>query len=126
MFNRWFNAEHTSNANRRLLFRTLIFVLLTCAGFSLIEYLIQQSHDHGSNFLMKYPEFISLMKAVSIQTFIELSVLWIRVISEPRIDTQAAAEVALKDPKSASLVYLTHKLSWAFRVASIMLMTNLL
>jgi hypothetical protein len=108
--------EKTRAANKRLLFRSFMFLGLTVCGFVALEHMVELSRTRGSDLILKYPELLTVMRAATIMTFAEMTVLWVRIISQPAVDVQAPVPVAQKEPLAAAVVYLTHAVMQVFRV----------
>lgn len=108
--------EKTRAANKRLLFRSFMFLGLTVIGFISLEHMVELSKTRGSDLILKYPELLTVMRAATIMTFAEMTVLWVRIISQPAVDVQAPVPEAQKEPLAASIVYFTHAGMQVFRV----------
>lgn len=125
-FKKMFPAERLGRANNRLFIRAGLLAVLTIIGFAVLEYLIQMTKTRGWDFVMRFPEFPTMMRAACFMTFVELTVLLIRLTTQPRIDVQKSAEDAGKEPMAAAVVYLTHSAVWMFRVFVFMKLCDLL
>lgn len=126
MLKKMFPAEGLGKANNRLFVRAGLLALLTVIGFAVLEYLIQMTQARGWDFVTRFPEFPTMMRAACFMTFIELTVLLIRLTTQPRLDVQKAAETAATEPKAAAVVYLSHSAVWMFRTFIFMKLCDLL
>jgi hypothetical protein len=109
------NFEHTDRQNKKLVWRSFLFAILTIIGFFLLEVMVNQSRNKPDGFIAMFPELLSMLRAATIMTFVELSILWIRIVSQPRIDVQEAAIDTANDPMANAVLYLTHTLAWGLR-----------
>lgn len=121
-----FPAEGLGKANNRLFIRAGLLGLLTIIGFGVLEYIIQMTQNRGWDFVTRFPEFPTMMRAACFMTFIELTVLLIRLTTQPRLDVQKAAEDASSNPTAAAIVYLSHCAVWMFRTFIFMKLCDLL
>jgi hypothetical protein len=109
---------------KEMIARTFIrsAVLLILSGFGLIatQFLIDAAGKHGFELAQTFPELMLVMNALFQLTWIEVSIMWIRLALAPNVDVQASACAAMKDPTSSAIVYLTHVLQWAFRIGLVL------
>lgn len=101
--------------NRRLLERSIFLWALTLAGFLLLDVLVEKSRVGDWGIVARYPEFMLLMKAASVLAFIEVSLVWIRIAIQPKVDVQEAYRRSLEEPLSAAIAHFTNLIWWAVR-----------
>jgi len=111
-----FKITDESSANKRLLGRSLLLTILTVIGFAVTEYLVQMNFFKQLQIVDRFPELLIMFRTAAIMTFIELTVLWIRMVVQPGTDVQQAARKAVTEQMPAAIVYFTHMLWWAMRV----------
>lgn len=121
-----FDSEKLGKANARLMVRCSLLALLTIIGFGILEYLIQMTQTNGWDFFVRFPELSIMLRAACFMTFIELTILLIRLTTQPRLDVQAVAVEAQKEPMAAAVVYLTHASIWMFRTFIFMKLCDLI
>lgn len=100
----------------RLLRRTVWLALLTIIGFGVVECLVCLGQYHVSDINERFPEWLMGLRAAAILAWAEVTLLWIRVALQPRIDTQHSAHVAHEDPMAAAIAYAVHQSAWALRM----------
>jgi hypothetical protein len=110
------NFEHTNTQNKKLIWRSFLFGILTVAGFLLLELMVSENRSSPNGFVAMFPELLSMLRAATIMTFGELCVLWIRVVAQPRVDVQEAAIETADHPIANAILYFTHTLSWGLRI----------
>lgn len=117
--------QKTRDMTRRTLARSLMLLAFTVASFFALEYLVNQG-QLGNNINQRFPEFLIILRALAIYTWIEVSMFWIRVTVESNTDVQAAIKTAETSPLAASIVYFVHALKWLARLLIVMKLADLL
>lgn len=111
---------HITNASwvllQRMFVRSLFLALLTVVGFGVLDYLVQLGIQDRFGLVQRYPEFLVMMKAAAVLTFVEMSVFWIRFGTSPRLDVQNVAEYARQSANGAAIVYAVNTATWLARV----------
>jgi hypothetical protein len=102
---------------KRMAFRSIFLLALSAIGFWALEQMVQSGINDRYSLVQKFPEFLALMKAAACFTFIEMSLFWIRMATQPKNDVQEAVCEALKEPMAAAVVHFTNSLVWAIRIA---------
>lgn len=101
---------------RRLMFRTLLMALLSLLGFAFLAALAYVGREKISNINQQVPELMIIVRAASIMVWVELALLWTRIIVAPQLDVQAAAKAALANAQASALVYAVSSLVWLARI----------
>lgn len=108
--------EKSMKITKRIFMRSSIFLFMTVVGFSLLELLIFLARTQGLDLANRFPETLMVLHGVSVMTWLEVVLFWIRIALQPQVDVQAYALRAMEDSKAAAFVYLVHQLSWLARL----------
>lgn len=111
---------------KRLVFRSVVFALLTIIGFAATELLVYLGKERISDINSRFPELLMIIRAAAIMTWVEISLFWIRIGLQPQIDVQASAKTAESQPMAAAIVYITHQLTWVIRMVLFLKLCGLL
>jgi hypothetical protein len=104
------------NLVQRALLRSLVLGLLLLTAGAALELLVWLSRSQGYDIAARYPELLVVFRAVAILVWFEMSVFWIRMATQPKVDGQEPATVAMTQPSSAATVYIVQTCAWAFRI----------
>lgn len=120
-----FKATKFGSMFVRTFMRSLWLVGMTLAAGLCLELLVQAARHGGTDLAAKYPELLTIFRAVSILTWFEVSLLWIRLAVSPKIDFQAIANKLMNTADSGStqgimVVYIVNHLVWLVRVLILM------
>lgn len=96
--------------------RSVFLFGLTVVGFALLEMMLQSGIEDRHGIIARYPEFMSMIRAAAIFTFVDMSVFWIRIATQPKMVEQDNVEAAQGSASGAAWIYGIDKLVWAFRV----------
>ncbi len=108
----------------RTQYRSACLLGLTVAAAALTEFLVQSARFGGTDLAARFPEILAILRAVSILTWFEQSLLWIRLAVSPKIDIQdlanklggGAADSHLSTSAGVMVVYITNNLIWLVRI----------
>lgn len=101
---------------QRMFARTVFLALLTVLGFAMLDLMVQSGMEDKFGLVRQFPEFLVMMKAAAVLTFIEMCVFWVRFNTAPRLDVQNVAKDAIHSPTGAAIVYAVNTLQWLARV----------
>lgn len=108
---------------RRMFLRSLVLGLLTFVGAIGLELLTQMGR-FGFDINERFPQLIIFLSAAVILTWAEVSVLWIRAATAPKLDFQVIAEKAAESSIGAAVVYAGMIIQWLFRIWLIVLIAG--
>lgn len=103
-------------AMERLFMRSLVLICMTLMGFVVLELLVWLGRSGYSDINQRFPELLIFMRAATIMTWAEMTLLWIRTTVSPNVDMQAGAIQAASQPMSGAIVYLTNTLLLTVRL----------
>lgn len=109
---------------KRTLVRSLVLLAFTAASFFALEYLVQHG-QLGGTLNHKFPEFLIVLRALALFTWIEVSMFWVRVTLESNTDVQKAACNAEKEPMAAAILSAVHAIKWLARLLIVMHLADL-
>jgi hypothetical protein len=101
---------------KRLATRTFTLAFLTIVGFFVMDAMIESGMQDRLGLIRRFPDLIPLMVAAAKFTFIEMSLLWIRIAVQPKVDAQFAIAHHELSSRDAVLMHGVNSLVWAFRV----------
>lgn len=101
---------------KRLAIRTAVLLALCIVGFLVLDLLQMIGRERISDINQRVPEIMLIVRAASIMVWVELCLLWTRVVLQPQLDVQVAARAAEKDAMAAAVVYATYTLQWLVRI----------
>lgn len=107
----------------RLALRTAVFAVLTFAAFFLMQPL---------TIYTGFPEVLQGLKAAAVLAWAEVSIMWIRIAIQPRLDVQHAAFVVIRprigdpDPQACAWIFFSYQLAWAARLAAFLVLYGVL
>lgn len=104
---------------KRLFFRTAAFFILTVLAFLAIESIVRLGRG-GIAIGQMFPEMIYVLVSVGILTWIEISLMWIRIFLTPKIDIQRTAQAA--EEQSPAILYCAHQFTWAIRILAFLIL----
>ena len=119
------STQKTKDMTKRLFIRSVAFLIMTVAGLLFMNLMVEGARNYGFELPRQFPEVLMVMQALTMLTWIEVSLFWIRLALQPTTDVQVAANVACKDPMAAAVVYLTHGLQWLARLVVVLVMAQL-
>ncbi len=111
---------------KRLAVRSLFLLGLTIAGFYAIETLVALGRDRVSTINTDYPELIMILRGVATFTWLEMSILWIRMAVSPHTDVQKSTTEAQNNPISSAIVSVSHDFVWVARILILMKLCGML
>ena len=112
---RIFNEKHKAMF-KRLFMRSVVLLLLTISGFAFMEVLIDYAQNFDLDIQTQFPEIMIIVRAVTILTWTEMCLLWIRMAVQPDIDVQKAAREAETNPMASAMVFGVHQVTWLVRI----------
>lgn len=99
---------------------------LTILGFVLLEMLVMFGGNNATEGLnARWPELFVIIRAFAIMTWCEVIILWIRKMTQPKIDIQASISKADDSPIAAAILYGVHTVYWVVRVVVFFALTGL-
>lgn len=101
---------------QRLLARTVFLATLSALGFWALDLLELVGREHLANINQQVPELMLIIRAASVLVWVELCLLWTRVLVSPQLDVQLAAKLAMRTPSGAAAVYMSHNVVWLARI----------
>lgn len=101
---------------RRLVIRTVVLGFLTILGAMLLDVLVMVGREQYSDINDRFPELLVMLRAMTVMTWLEMALMWIRVAVSPRLDIQEAAKKALDEPMAAAVTFGIQTLMWALRL----------
>src|SRR5690348_11396813 len=105
------SIEKTKQMIERAFIRSAVLLILTGGGLIASQWLVTAARQYGFELPKQFPELLLIMSALFELTWIEVSLMWVRLTIAPNVDVQVAANAALKDPKGAAVVYFVHVLA---------------
>ena len=109
---------------KRAMVRSIVLLAFTAASFFSLEYLVQHG-QLGGTLNHKFPEFLIVLRALAIFTWIEVSMFWIRITLESNTDVQKAAHVAEREAMSAAILSFVHAIKWLARILIVLHLADL-
>ena len=115
------------NMTKRVMGRSVFFLLMTIAGFSCLEVLVFLARERGWDIVSRFPELNMILGGVTKLAWLEMSVLWIRLMAQPNVDVQSAANDAVETPSpvASAITFGIHTFAWAFRLLLLMKLCEL-
>lgn len=113
----------------RVMGRSMFFLFMTVLGFSGLELLVYLGRTQGYDFMTRFPELTMILRAVTILAWLEMSVMWIRLMAQPNVNVQTAACDAVEcpaTPMASAVIYGIHTFAWAFRLLLLMKLCEML
>ena len=115
----------------RTVIRSFWLIGMTVSAGLCLEMLVQAARFGGSDIVARFPELLVIFRAVTIMTWFEVSLLWIRLAVSPKIDFQELANKltdltgdAVNSPTGSRsgvmVVYLTNNLFYLLRFVALM------
>jgi hypothetical protein len=117
-------VQHTYEMYKRTIIRSLFLMAFTAASFFTLEYLVQEGR-YGNDINQRFPEFLIILRALAIYTWIEVSIFWIRITLESKTDVQKASNKAEESPIGAAIAYGIHTFKWLARMLIICKLADL-
>lgn len=113
---------HGYDALKKMAIRTIILAVLTMAGLTIADMLVESGMSNRFSLVRRFPEFIPMIMAAAKFTFIEMSLVWIQYATRPRpTKAERSNDTMSMNPQvklaSANVMYVTNAFVWAFRVA---------
>jgi hypothetical protein len=103
-----FCSIHKTEIFKRTVLRSAWLISMTLMAGLCLELLVQASRFGGGDLANKFPELLVIFRAVSIMTWLEVSILWIRLAVSPKMDLQAMANRLMETDHGAKVVYLVN------------------
>lgn len=100
---------------QRLIRRSLVLLALTAGGFAGLE-LIALLGSRGWDVAQRFPEIIIFMQTAMLMTWLEVSLIWIRTATMPKVDFQALLNKAAETPLGAAIAAWALVAMWAIRI----------
>lgn len=119
-----FKATKFGRAFVRTQYRSACLLGLTIAAAAVMEFLVQSARFGGTDLAARFPEMIQILRALSILTWFEQGLLWIRLAVSPKIDFQDLANRMIGTGADSSMatcwgvmtVYVVNHLVWLARI----------
>jgi len=118
--------DKTWQVLQRAFLRSLVLGILLLTATGILDTLIDLARFHGSSVPDRYPEILIIFRAVAILTWLELSIFWIRMSTQPGVDIQSAAKKAMQDPIGAAHIYWASKFTWVVRMVILLQLCDFL
>lgn len=118
-------VQQTYEMYKRTIIRSLVLLAFTAASFFALEYLVQEGR-YGSDINQRFPEFLIVLRALAIYTWVEVSMFWVRITLEPNTDVQKASKVAEGEPMAAAVLSGVHAVKWLARLLIVLQLADLL
>lgn len=109
-------SQNSVQLAKRMLARSVFLFALTVAGFYGLDLIMDTGIGQRFGLADRFPEFISMMRAAAIFTFIEMSLFWIRFGTQPKIDVQETAVKACETATGAAVVHVSNTLLFLARL----------
>lgn len=109
-------TKATISMLERLALRSAILLMISSLGFIFMEALVYMGQEQILSIQMRFPEIMLVVRALTLITWVEVCLLWIRVLLQPSVDVQRAALIAETSPIGAAIVYTVHQATWLVRV----------
>jgi hypothetical protein len=108
----------TKEMIKRLFVRSAVLLIMSFAGWFLMDLIVESARAHGNTFVTRFPEFLLILRALAILAWIDVSIMWIRLALQPLLDIQKLALMAIEqqDTKAAAVIYVTNQLMIALRI----------
>jgi hypothetical protein len=103
-----FFATKFGSMFKRTAVRSFWLIGMTLMAGLCLELLVQAGRFGGSDIVGKFPELLIIFRAVSIMTWFEVSLLWIRLAVSPKIDFQAMVNDLKTHEHGTLVVYLVN------------------
>lgn len=117
-----FKGTRFGKAFVRTQYRSFMLLLLSFTAAGIMEFMVQSARFGSLDLAARFPEMIQILRALSILTWFEQSLLWIRLVVTPKIDIQDLAN-KLQDSVNGTggqagtvVVYVTNNLMWLIRI----------
>ncbi len=125
-----FKGTKIGKAFVRTQYRSFCLLALTVLAGAAIEFLVQSARFGGTDLAAKFPEMLQILRALSILTWFEQGLLWIRMAVSPKIDIQelankltgTATDNSMSTTGGIIVVYLTNNLMWLVRIVMLYLL----
>jgi hypothetical protein len=111
---------------KRAFLRSVFMVILLALAGGILQALVELARFGGSDLPGQFPELLIIFRAVAILAWFEMSVFWLRLATQPKVDLQYVAHKADGAPLGAALVYWANVFAWAFRVVILMQLCDFL
>lgn len=120
-------AKKTRELVQRLFVRSLVLLVLTVFGFAAMDIIVQLERANDIQLVSRFPEIMMVLGALTMLTWIEVSVQWVRIALAPRIDLQTFAMVAYNQNNvyGCVAVYAINSLVMLSRIAFVLYMAKL-
>lgn len=99
--------------------RSVVLLVLTVAGFTATESLTLLGR-YGFDINERFPELMLFMRGAMLLTWLEVSLIWIRMAVSPKLDYQALANKAAETSQGAAIVHTNMNVVWALRIIVLM------
>lgn len=111
----------------RVMGRSVFFMFMTLLGFSGLELLVYLGQSQGWTIVNRFSELTMILRGVTILAWLEMSVMWIRLMAQPNVNVQEAANDALVTPSAmaSAVTYGIHTVAWGFRLLLLMKLCEL-
>lgn len=95
---------------KRLLGRTVVYLLMIGTAFLIMKPL---------TIWLGWPEIMLGLSAAAKMGFVEISIMWFRIVTSPRLDMQTVAAKVEKqfNPVAQAILYCAYAFQWAVRMA---------
>jgi hypothetical protein len=119
--------DKTKLMYHRIFLRILFSVILTICAFGSLELLVYLGHSGISDINVRYPELMSMIRAISIYNWAETTAFVIRLNVESKTDTQRSVKLAEASGNGVAnaILYAVHAFKWAFRITAVLYLAHL-
>lgn len=116
-----FKATRFGKAFVRTQYRSACLLGLTIAAATAMEFMVQSARFGVTDLAARFPEMIAILRALSIMTWYEQGLLWIRLAVSPKIDlnelcNKLTGDGAHSNTNGIIVVYVTNHLIWFVRL----------
>jgi len=121
-------SKKTKEMTKRLFLRSAVLLALTVIGFFAMHFMVEYARQNHGDFVSQFPEVMMVLGALTLLTWVEISVIWIRVTFQPKVDLQELACMAImnNDTRAGIAVYAINTLTTLTRIVLVLLMSGLL
>lgn len=120
-------AKKTREMAKRLFMRSVILLALTIIGFAAMDIIVELERANDIHLVSRFPEIMLVLRALTMLTWIEISVQWIRLALAPKLDMQAFACMAYEnnDVRACVAVYAINSVVMLSRILFVLVMAEL-
>lgn len=132
-FYKKFKATRFGQAFVRTQYRSTMLLCLSFSLAAIMEFFVQSARFGTWDLAAKYPEMLQILRAISILTWFDQAILWLRLIVSPKIDIQALAnkltgtgpDDSMASSAGIMVVYITNNVAWLVRLIALYLLAGL-